>query len=389
MESTNRVLVVDDDAQVLASLGTVLRNAGFRVVVADSGEVDVSFAREFTFDVAICDRQLPGMDGIDLLSALRQIQPMCQRVLLTGGLDLATTISAVNRGAVTSVLEKPLRGKALVEVVTEVLESRRRMVEAYRKLEATHLEHERDGLRELFNGDYLQLAYQPVVRAVGGAVFGHEALLRSTHPVFDGPVTVISAVERHDMIEDLADAVVTRALDWLHNAPADQTLFLNVHPAELANPTGLGARLERLTPFASRVVLEITERTSIYGVAAWERSVEVIRGLGIEIAVDDLGAGYSALSILAEVQPRFVKVDMSIIRDADRLTHKRRLIDLLCRFAEATNSLLVAEGIETEAEASTVRECGAHLLQGYLFGRPRLPARLQVVDSGAEKVESA
>lgn len=380
-DSPNRVLIVDDDTQVLTSLATVLRSAGFRVVVADSGEVAVSFAREFTFDVAICDRQLPGMDGIDLLSQLRQIQPMCQRVLLTGGLDLATTINAVNRGAVTSVLEKPLRGKALIEIVTEILESRQRMVKAYRQLEERHLAQERDDLREVFAGDYLQLAFQPVVHAAGGAVFGQEALLRSSHPIFDGPMSLIPAVERHELIEQMADAVVERALSWLEVGPREQTLFINIHPAELAEPQLLGDRLRRLKAFAPRVVLEITERSSIYGVAAWERSVEVIRGLGFEIAVDDLGAGYSALSILAELQPRFVKVDMSIIRDADRLTHKRRLIDLLCRFADATESLLVAEGIETEAEAATVRECGAHLLQGYYFGRPRIPTPLRVVES--------
>jgi EAL domain-containing protein (putative c-di-GMP-specific phosphodiesterase class I) len=62
---------------------------------------------------------------------------------------------------------------------------------------------------------------------------------------------------------------------------------------------------------------------------------------------------------------------MSIIRDVDAIPRKQRLVDLLCRFAEATDALLVAEGIETEAEARTVVACGAHLLQGYLFGRPR------------------
>jgi EAL domain-containing protein (putative c-di-GMP-specific phosphodiesterase class I) len=92
---------------------------------------------------------------------------------------------------------------------------------------------------------------------------------------------------------------------------------------------------------------------------------------------------------LAELKPRFIKLDMSIVRDADRLSHKQRLIDLLCRFADATDALLVAEGIETEAEATTVRECGAHLLQGYLIGRPRLPAALRVVASEVDDQRDA
>src|SRR5690606_14263718 len=146
-------------------------------------------------------------------------------------------------------------------------------------------------------------------------------------------------------------------------------------------PEALAERLGPLQAHASRVVLEITERSSLYGVSAWERSVAVIRSLGFEVAVDDLGAGYSALSVLAELQPRYIKIDMSIVRDSDRHTHKQRLLDLLCRFADATGAMLVAEGIETVAEADTVRACGARLLQGYLLGRPRAPAHLRLVET--------
>ena len=80
----------------------------------------------------------------------------------------------------------------------------------------------------------------------------------------------------------------------------------------------------------------------------------------------------SSLSVLAELQPSYIKVDMSIVRGVDHEPQKRRLVELLCRFAEATDALLVAEGVETDEEAETLRAIGAHLLQGYLFGRPSL-----------------
>jgi len=92
--------------------------------------------------------------------------------------------------------------------------------------------------------------------------------------------------------------------------------------------------------------------------------------MGFSIAVDDLGAGYSSLSVLAELQPRFIKVDMSIVRGIDTEPRKQRLVDLLTRFAEATGATLIAEGVETTEEAEALRSCGAHWLQGYLFGRP-------------------
>lgn len=380
---SQRILLVDDDRSVLSALCAVLRNAGYRVVTAESGEAAIAMSGEFAFDVAICDRHMPGMDGIELLEKLRELQPMCQRVLLTGGLDLATTISAVNRGAITCVLEKPVRSRALVDVVREAIEGRRRMVRAYRELQARTLHAERQSVEDVFLGEHLFLALQPIHRSDDGSIFGHEALLRSSHPTLDGPATILPAAERHGLLGPLAERVAQKALEWLPQMPRNQRLFINLHPAELGDPEALAERLSLLRSFAPHIVLEITERSSLYGLSAWERSVEVIRSSGFEIAVDDLGAGYSALAVLAELQPRYIKVDMSIVRDADRHMHKQRLLDLLCRFADATSALLVAEGIETEAEATAVRHCGAHLLQGYLLGRPRVPAQLRLIQRAA------
>lgn len=384
---TAKILVVDDDPVVLSSLKLVLERVGYGVVSADSGESAVALAREINFDLALCDRHMPGMDGIELLKRLRELQPMCSRVLLTGGLDLATTVRAVNRGAVTRVLEKPIQSEALRQVVFEAIEGQRRMVRAYEELQQASVSAERDAIVQCLASDELQLALQPVVRAGDGAIFGYEALLRSSHPDFGSPLAVIGAVERHKLVHEFAEVVVDRAAKCLSTLRSDVSLFLNIHPAELADPDALENRLSRLQPYAPRVILEITERSSIYGVAAWAHSVDRIERLGFKVAVDDLGAGYSALSVLAELKPHYIKVDMSIIRDADTRPHKQRLIDLLCRFADATDAKLVAEGIETEPEAAAVRACGAHLLQGYLFGRPRLQSPLRVVSP--QEAESA
>jgi EAL domain-containing protein (putative c-di-GMP-specific phosphodiesterase class I) len=374
-----RVLIVDDDTQLLALLVEVLRKAGYRVVAAESAESAMALVRELGFDLAVCDRQLPGMDGIELLEHLHRVQPMCARILLTGALDLPTTLSAVNRSAVGRVVEKPVRAHVLRTIVDELLEGRRRMVEAYETMQHAAIEAEKDRLEEALSGSHVQIALQPIVHANGGAVFGYEALLRSSHPDFAGPAQILSAAERHGMLVPVADVVADRAVAWLRHSRNDAYLFLNVHPADLAEPAALDRRLDLLQPWAQRIILEITERSSIYGVTSWEQSMDNIRGRGFELAVDDLGAGYSALAVLAELQPRFIKIDMSIVRDSDRNPHKRRLVDLLCRFADATASKLVAEGVETEAEAATMRLCGAHLLQGYLFGRPRLSATLRAV----------
>ena len=131
-------------------------------------------------------------------------------------------------------------------------------------------------------------------------------------------------------------------------------------------------RLEILQPWANRIVLEITERSRLQAIASWEETLDYIIDKGFMVAVDDLGAGYSSLSVLADLQPKYIKVDMSIIRNVHKEPRKQRLVHLLCKFAEATEAMVVAEGVEEEAEMKTLIDCGAHLLQGYYFSKPQL-----------------
>jgi EAL domain-containing protein (putative c-di-GMP-specific phosphodiesterase class I) len=278
----------------------------------------------------------------------------------------------VNRGEVMRVVEKPFESAGLVSAIDDAVAARARMMEVCRIQEQAASEHEREMFQECLDDDHLRLALQPIIEAKTSEILAFECLLRSTHKGLDGPLPVLHAAERHGMLPELAQIVSERAADWMHRLPLNISLFMNLHPDELANPDGICERLEPLTPWANRVVLEITERSRLQGIEAWEESVDRVTQMGFSIAVDDLGAGYSSLSVLAELQPKYIKVDMSIVRGIDSEPRKQRLVDLLCRFADATDSYIIAEGVETPEEAEALRACGAHMLQGYLFGRPSL-----------------
>lgn len=370
--TTATVLVVDDDARVLRAIAGMLQNLGHDVTAANDGDEALAFARERIFDIAIVDRHMRGKDGLVVLQQLRDVQPMCTRVLLSGAIDLGTALQAVNDGAVSLVLEKPIGYECLRDVVDESMRSRQRMFEAYQDLQRANGSAARMRLLTLLAGDDLMLALQPIVRAEDRSIWGYEALLRTRDPVLTGPLQVLRAAEEHRLVDRLATAIATRSAGVLEKLPQEFRLFVNLHPDELGDPDGIGERIALLQRHASRVIFEITERSSLVDAQGWERSLETITRHGFSIAVDDLGSGYSSLSVLAEIQPRVIKIDMSIVRDIDRIGRKQRLFELLCRFAEATEALVVAEGIETAAEAETVVRCGAHLLQGYFFGRPRI-----------------
>jgi len=365
-----RILAVDDDPLVRRCISRILVNAGHDVVPASHGADALQLASDRAFDVALVDYHLPFLDGLEVLQRLREVQPGCLRILVTGALDLPMIMDAVNRGEVMRVVEKPFESAGLIGAVDDAMGARQRMMEVCKVQEQAASEHEREMLQECLDGDFLRLALQPIVQGDGQTITAFECLLRSSHAVLDGPLSIIRAAERHGMLSDLARVVSARAAEWMQKLPLSISLFMNLHPDELSDPAGMCERLEPLRPWASRVVLEITERSRLQGIEAWDKSVEQATDMGFSIAVDDLGAGYSSLSVLAELQPSYIKVDMSIVRGIDTEPRKQRLVDLLCRFADATEALLIAEGVETPEEAEALRACGAHLLQGYLFGRP-------------------
>jgi EAL domain-containing protein (putative c-di-GMP-specific phosphodiesterase class I) len=147
-------------------------------------------------------------------------------------------------------------------------------------------------------------------------------------------------------------------------------LFVNLHAADL-NDFELLSPTSPLTAIASRVVLEITERASLHGVNALGTTIEKLRELGFAIAVDDLGAGYAGLSSFAQLEPEFVKLDMSLVRGVDASTSKRSVVRAMIQLCTKDLGIrVVCEGVETPQERDVLALEGADLLQGYLFAKP-------------------
>jgi EAL domain-containing protein (putative c-di-GMP-specific phosphodiesterase class I) len=372
VRSMTRILVVDDDNRIRSALRVALERSGYDVEEAATGPEALQRFGSQTYDAAVVDYHLPPPDGLEILVQLREMQPRCVRLLMSGALDVPVVISAVNRGEVSRVLAKPFGGQSVLAAIEEAIAARNRAEELSIGDRNTAIQSQRAHLEECFRGDYLKLALQPIVEARSGAIFGYEALLRSHHPFLDTPMRILAAAEAQHALGRLGGVVVSRALDWLRVLPPQLNLFINVHPHELAETDAVRERFSALQPLAARVVLEITERSSMLQMEGWRGSLDFLMGAGFPIAVDDLGSGYNSLSMLAELQPAFIKVDMGIVRHIDRDERKQRLVELLARFAKSTGSRLVAEGIETLDEAETVKGIGVDLLQGYLFGRPTL-----------------
>jgi len=329
----------------------------------------VAAARRGDFAAAIVDYQMPGMDGLQLLSRLRVLQPGAARLMVSGALDLDVVLAAVNRGDACRVLAKPISAKRLTNALSEAIAGREAMGREWLAGLDESRRETHDALERVLDGGF-EVALQPIVSASQLQPLGFEALLRPTVDFFSGPDEVLQAAESTDQIHRLAEAVATKIAAKLVDLGMPIQLFINLHPEELADTAALLQSYAVLQPLASLIVFEITERGSLPAGSQWQVSIDALRSIGFRIALDDLGSGAASLAALAEIDPDVVKLDMSLVRDIDQERRKRKLVQMLCRFSAAVGIRVVAEGIETEAEADTVRNLGVDMLQGYWLARP-------------------
>ena len=371
--STGRVLLVDDDPAIIAVLSRLLAQAGYAVTTALDGQQALEHLRsQHAFDVVVSDLNMPGADGLSVLQTVREGDPDLPVVLLTGDPDIESAVKAVEFRAFR-YLTKPTRPKALLDVVERAVHWHRLAMvrrEAAREISRGPKSQD-DGLREHFAAalDSLWIATQPVVSWSRKTVFAYEALVRTEEPSLRSPVDLFDAADRLGGTTKLSQAIRRRVVDLMARLPPTCPLFVNVHPLDLEDPDLLSER-GILSPFADRVVLEITERVGLDRVDAISSRLKRLRELGYRIALDDLGAGYAGLSSLAQLEPDIVKVDMSLVRGIDTSPLKQKLLRVVGSLCHDLEVSMVVEGVETQAERDCLVSLGGDLFQGYLFARP-------------------
>jgi EAL domain-containing protein (putative c-di-GMP-specific phosphodiesterase class I) len=371
------VLVVDDDGALARSIQHALKRAGFEVVLAENGTIAVETIMGRPFDVILTDIQMPGMSGLELLGIVRAYDLDVPVILMTGDPSIETAMEAVSLGAL-QYLPKPTPNEVLVAAV-ERASKLHRMADMKRDAlrlagaEGT-LAGDLAGLQTRFDSALatMWIAFQPIVDAKQRRIFGYEALMRSKEPSLPHPGAVLGAAERLGRLPALGRRVRELTALAFAGAPAAATLFVNLHTRDLLDPT-LFAADAPLTPFAARVILEITERATIDDVKDIQTRVRDLRRIGYRIAIDDLGAGYAGLSSFAALEPDIVKLDMSLVRDAHKSEMRKGLIRSMTTLCKEMGMLVVAEGVEVSEERSCVLGVGCDLLQGYLLARPGPP----------------
>ncbi len=241
-----------------------------------------------------------------------------------------------------------------------------------------------DELARILDDGAITPLFQPIVDAACRGIFGYEALARGpSDSALHSPVTLFDCARQTGRLLELDLLCRRRAIEVFAWLGLPGRLFLNVMPASLLEHDfreGLTrAYLDGVGLSPERVVIELTEHLPIHDYALMRQAVEHYRRMGFQVALDDLGAGYSSLRHWAELRPDFVKIDRHFAQGVDRDPGKRQFLASLLEVSRSLGCQIIAEGIETEGEQRSLWEMNCTLMQGYHFARPSAnpPTRLE------------
>jgi EAL domain-containing protein (putative c-di-GMP-specific phosphodiesterase class I) len=224
-------------------------------------------------------------------------------------------------------------------------------------------------LEGLVRADELSVVFQPIVSMHDGALFAYEALVRCTRQEVASPPVLFERAVSAGCVGRLGRMVREIAVPLASGIP----LFLNVHPLELEE-AWLVRPDDPIYAHDSEVYLEVTESVPLTHFELCQHVLHEVRVRGgVHLVVDDLGAGYSNLKRIIDLEPKVVKLDRELIVGVDRNTRQQRLVANVVRLCRDLDATVVAEGIETASEYDALRDTGVHYGQGFLFARPHFP----------------
>jgi diguanylate cyclase len=229
----------------------------------------------------------------------------------------------------------------------------------------------RAALRRIIDGDGLTMVVQPIVDLRSGLIHAYEALARFGANGSESPLQWFALADELGEREALERACLREALELFCRRPRNTRLSVNLSAPVLSDRETL--RMLERTRDLDGLIIEVTEEALVHNVAQLDAVLAPLRERGVQMAVDDMGAGYSGLSQIMAIHPRYLKLDRSLVAGIDTDHERSALVAALASYAERVGSLLVAEGMETEAELLALIELGVPLAQGFYLCRPGRP----------------
>ncbi len=364
----NRLLVIDDEPDVAATVGRVARRAGFDTIVTTDGADFLERAWSWEPTVMVLDLAMPDVDGREILAELARRSSKAH-ILIVSGFERPEIEEAMAAGRaaglnMAGILEKPLRIDSLRAALRAI----------YDDAELISAEDTRAALER---GEFF-LHYQPKVSLRTLRPAGVEALARWRHPQrgLISPDSFIPVMEAGGVMDRFTPHVIGQAVaqarTW-RDQNLDIGIAVNVSGGSfdrlrLDDIIGQRCREQGVDPAC--LTVEITETAAMVNVAEAIDGMRRLRAMGVRISIDDFGTGYSSLVQLHRLPFSEVKIDKSFVLDCDINPESQVIVRTIVSLAHNLGLKVVAEGVETAGISDQLLAAGCDIVQGYHYGRP-------------------
>jgi len=374
-----RILVVDDDPMMVNLLSRVLIRAGVPAPTsANDGRAALERLDATPIDLVFCDIDMPGMDGIEFLRHLRNRTAPPAVVVLssTPGVirESVEKLGLAHRLRILGSLPKP----ASVDSVQDMLVRFVSQPMADQSVAGNDFTPTTEEVLALL-ATAIEIDYQPIHDTVTGRVVALEALARLRHPTrgLIGPTIFIPVCERAGAATQLLRTVLTSSLRLLAELHAEGyenlVMAVNMSPADLTTAdlvAEISAAVDNAGVPPARVVLELTESLALHDTTLPTEILTRLRVRGMGLAADDFGTGYASLKQLGRLPFTELKIDQTFVRGAHLDERKRTMLASTIQLAHDMGLATVAEGVESQAEFSLIRELRCDYVQGFHLSRP-------------------
>ena len=360
------ILIADSDENFVKAMVRLLEARGYKVDAACDSADALEKVRQYP-DLILLDQGLPDTGGLEICKKVREDSRLehISIIVFTATQLPSDRVEGFSLGA-DDCVSKPVDDEELIARMEAVL--KRNQVFCQVQEERSTLTTE---LRSILSNETITPYFQPIYSMKTLKPIGLEALSRPpTSGLIDNAEFLFKTALILDMYSEVEMVCWKIAVSKWKEMVNTEKLFLNCTPYFIESGRLNEKFLSQLGINPSSIVLEITERTAIQKYDIFLKELNMIRGLGIKIAVDDVGSGFASLDTVVEIRPDIVKIDRQLVRDLHKDDLKYNIMQAIVSFCKKSNVITVAEGVEVEKELEAVIELGVDAVQGYLLAYP-------------------
>ena len=367
------ILLVEDDPVAVKNISSLLKSRNFKVECAVTGAEALEKAKNYP-DLIILDRYLPDVEGLEVCRKIRIDKRLknIPIVILTARNTIAEKIEGLYVGA-DDYITKPFESEELLARLEATLRHSR-----FEELDEEEKEQLIGELKKILNEKLIVPFFQPIVALDTFAPIGFEVLSRPPQKsILSNPEYLFKIAIASGMYFQLEMLCWETGFTKWKSFDRPEKLFLNCIPTIVEYDGFSAEALLGRGIILRNVVLEITERISIQNYALFFKKINKMKEVGLKVAVDDVGSGFASLDTIAETNPDYVKIDMSLIRDIDTDAVKQSVVDAIIGFCKKSGMITIAEGVETREELQKLISMGVNAAQGYYLAKPESAVKFE------------